>query len=107
SGGTVTKGGGTAHDVLKVIGGSATINWQGSLTESTTAFALNVTATNTGNITFSTGTVTAGAGSSALSFAAANGTYTSSRPVSCRGRVHGLVIGTSPGTLDFSPSVAI
>jgi VCBS repeat-containing protein len=107
SGGTVTKSGGTAHNALTIAGGTATINWNGNLSDSTAAATVAVTATNTGNITFSGGTLTLGSTSTGLTFAGANGTYAVTSTVTCSSCANGITIGTSTGTFSFGAGIGL
>jgi len=72
--GTVTKGGGTAHSALQVIGGTATINWNGALSDSTAAPVVIISGTNTGNITFG-GNVTGSVDGADITLDDADGSY--------------------------------
>src|SRR4029078_2285463 len=63
--------------------------------------------TTTGVVTCATGTLTAGAGSTGLVFAASNGTYAFNGTTTLNGVVNGVTIGTSPGSFTFGSGTAI
>jgi hypothetical protein len=111
-GGTFTVLGGTlttsaAVNVLNVNAGNATINWQGTLTQSQNAALMLINGTNTGTITFSGGTLSATNGTG-LQFSTANGTYNFNGTTTLNGGDAGIdILVNSTGTFSFGGGVTI
>ena len=104
-GGTLTTS--AAVNVLNVNAGNATINWQGTLTQSQNAALMLINGTNTGTITFSGGTLSATNGTG-LQFSTANGTYNFNGTTTLNGGDAGVdILVNSTGTFSFGGGVTI